>query len=385
MRPRLVNTLIKGLLRLNLEGEAAASRGGSVIPSGREIDFTTRLLPMTSKDKPLAEPATLLDVARLAGVSAATVSRILNGTARVTEDKRQAVERAIERLQFRPNFAAQSLRSGVTRTIGVLTQELESPYFTRGARGIEDGLLGSHYAPIVVPGHWNPAEEFDRARLLIARRVDAMVILGGNLQDEQVVDMARKLPIAITGRELQAPNVFSLHCDQVDGACRATRHLIELGHTRIAHISGPVAYPDAVDRRDGYMRAHSEAGLPVDPRLMVVGTYLETGGAEAMHRLLDAGHPFTAVFCANDQTLWGARQVLDARGLRVPHDISLVGFDDLPQSAYMTPALTTVHQPIYEMGRAAAHLLLAALGAAPPATEPVPDLRLVVRGTARRL
>ena len=340
---------------------------------------------MPPKEKSLAEPATLLDVARLAGVSAATVSRILNGTARVTEDKRAAVEKAIERLQFRPNFAAQSLRSGSTRTIGVLTQELESPYFTRGAQGIEDVLQGTDYAPIVVPGHWNPAEELDRARLLIARRVDAMVILGGNLQDEQVSDMARKLPIAITGRELRAPNVFSLHCDQVEGACRAVRHLIEQGHTRIAHISGPVSYPDAVDRREGYMRAHSEAGLAVDPRLLRVGTYMETGGAEAITQLLDAGHEFTAVFCANDQTLWGARQVLYQRGLRVPEDISLVGFDDLPQSAYMTPALTTVHQPIYEMGRAAAHQLLVALGAAPPRGEPVPDLRLVVRGTTRAI
>jgi LacI family transcriptional regulator len=336
---------------------------------------------MRSKDKSLAEPVTLLDVARLAGVSAATVSRILNGTVRVTAEKRLAVETAIERLQFRPNFAAQSLRSGFTRTIGVLTQELESPYFTRGARGIEDGLQGSGYAPIVVPGHWNPSEELERTQLLIARRVDAMVILGGNLQDEQVVDMARKLPIAITGRDLQAPNVFSLHCDQVEGACRATRHLIELGHTRIAHISGPVQYPDAIDRRDGYMRAHSEAGLGVDPRLIVAGTYMETGGAEAMRHLLATGHEFSAVFCGNDQTLWGARQVLYERGLRVPEDISLVGFDDLPQSAYMTPPVTTIHQPIYEMGRTAAHLLLAALGAAPGATAPVPDLRLVVRGT----
>ncbi len=340
---------------------------------------------LPAKDKPLAESATLLDVARLAGVSAATVSRILNGTARVTEDKRLAVETAIERLQFRPNFAAQSLRSGSTRTIGVLTQELESPYFTRGARGIEDGLIGSHYAPIVVPGHWNPAEELDRARLLIARRVDAMVILGGNLQDEQVTELARKLPIAITGRDLHATNVFSFHCDQVEGACRATRHLIELGHRRIAHIGGPVQYPDGVDRREGYMRAHSDAGLPMDPRLMVVGTYMETGGAEAMNQLLDSGHPFTAVFCANDQTLWGARQALHERGLRVPEDVSLVGFDDLPPSAYMTPALTTIHQPIYEMGRAAAHALLAALGAAHPVTSPVPDLRLIVRGTTRQV
>lgn len=338
---------------------------------------------MPSKDKPLAEPVTLLDVARLAGVSAATVSRILNGTARVTAEKRLAVETAIERLQFRPNFAAQSLRSGFTRTIGVLTQELESPYFTRGARGIEDGLQGSGYAPIVVPGHWNPSEQLERAQLLIARRVDAMVILGGNLKDEQVIEMGRKLPIAITGRELQAPNVFSLHCDQVEGACRATHHLIELGHRRIAHISGPVQYPDAVDRREGYMRAHSEAGLAVDPRLMVAGTYMETGGTEAMKQLLATGHEFTAVFCGNDQTLWGARQVLYERGLRVPEDISLVGFDDLPQSAYMTPAVTTIHQPIYQMGRSAAHLLLAALGAAPATTAPVPELRLVVRGTTR--
>jgi LacI family transcriptional regulator len=163
------------------------------------------------------------------------------------------------------------------------------------------------------------------------------------------------------------------------------RHLIEQGHRRIAHIGGPVAYPDAVDRREGYMRAHSEAGLAVDPRLLRVGTYMETGGSEAMSQLLDAGHPFTAVFCANDQTLWGARQVLYTRGLRVPEDISLVGFDDLPQSAYMTPAVTTVHQPIYEMGRAAAHQLLAALGATPPRSDPVPDLRLVVRGTTRPL
>ena len=340
--------------------------------------------PTSTKEKPLAEPATLLDVARLAGVSAATVSRILNGTARVTEDKRQAVETAIERLQFRPNFAAQSLRSGSTRTIGVLTQELESPYFTRGARGIEEGLSGSDYAPIVVPGHWNPAEELDRARLLIARRVDAMVILGGNLKDEQVVDLARRLPIAITGRDLAAANVFSFHCDQVEGACLATRHLIDLGHDRIAHIGGPVEYPDANDRREGYLRAHRQTGRVVDPRLMEVGTYMETGGAAAMMRLLDAGLPVRAVFCANDQTLWGARQVLFDRGLRVPEDISLVGFDDLPASAYMTPALTTIHQPIYDMGRSAAHALLGALGAAPAAAAAAAHhLRLIVRGTTR--
>jgi len=330
---------------------------------------------------PGTEPATLLDVAPLAGVSPSTVSRILNGTARVADDKRLAVEAAITKLKFRPNFAAQSLRSGSTRTIGVLTQELESLYFTRGARGIEDGLIGSGYAPILVPGHWNPEEELDRARLLIARRVDAMVILGGKLSDAQVSELARTQPVAITGRALQAPNVFSFHCDQAEGAWMATRHLIAQGHTRIAHISGPAQYPDAVDRREGYMRAHREAGLPVDPRLIIEGNYMEGGGVQAMNGLLNAGAPFTAVFCANDQTLWGARQVLYQRGLQVPADVSLVGFDDLPQSPYMSPPVTTVHQPIYEMGRAAAHALLQTLGAAVGEAPPLPGLSLVVRET----
>ncbi len=140
-------------------------------------------------------------------------------------------------------------------------------------------------------------------------------------------------------------------------------------------------YPDAIDRRDRYMCANSEASRAVDPRLMVAGTYLEIGGAEAMKRLLTTGNEFSAVSCGNDQTLWGARQMLYERGLRVPDNISLVGFDDLPHSAYMTPAVTTIHQPTYQMGRAAAHLLLAALGAAPAATAPVPEPRLVVRGT----
>jgi LacI family transcriptional regulator len=117
---------------------------------------------------------------------------------------------------------------------------------------------------------------------------------------------------------------------------------------------------------------------------MVVGTYMEIGGAEAMAQLLATGQKFSAVFCGNDQTLWGARQVLYERGVRVPEQISLVGFDDLPQSAYMTPAVTTIHQPIYQMGRAAARLLLSALGAVPAPTEPVPDLHLVVRGTTQR-
>lgn len=328
-------------------------------------------------------PATVIDVARLAGVSVATVSRILNGTARVASDKREAVEAAIQKLQFRPNLSARSLRSGSTATIGVLTQDLESPYFTGGTKGIEIGLEGSGYAPLLVPGHWNPQEEFDRARLLMARKVDAMIILGGTMQDSQIADMARQLPIAVTGRHLKAPNVASFHFDQVEGGRMATRHLIGLGHRQIAHIAGPPEHADAIERKEGYLRAHSEAGLPVDPRLIVPGNYLEQGGFDAARHLLAQGVRFTAIFCANDQTLWGARLALHQQGHEVPRDVSLVGFDDLPQCLYMTPPVTTVHQPMQEMGGAAARAVLAALAGEPAPPARLPPLSLALRGTTR--
>jgi LacI family transcriptional regulator len=328
-------------------------------------------------------PATVTDVARLAGVSVSTVSRILNGSARVAAEKREAVEAAIKKLQFRPNLSARSLRSGSTASVGVLTQDLESPYFTSSSTGIEIGLQGSGYAPLLVPGHWNPQEEFDRARLLMSRRVDAMIILGGTLQDAQIAEMAQQLPIAITGRLCQAPNVFSFHFDQVEGAVMATRHLIDLGHRHIAHITGPLNHVDAVDRREGFMRAHREAGLPVDPRLIMTGDYLETGGMQAAQQLLASGLPFSAIFCANDQTLWGARLVLHEHGLNVPRDVSLVGFDDLPQCLYMTPPVTTVHQSMREMGRAAAKAVLAALAGQPQPDPELPPLSLTLRGSTQ--
>lgn len=349
----------------------------------------TRHLPPAPASAPTAPVATtestLHDVARLAGVSASTVSRILNGTARVADDKRQAVQQAIERLHFKPNLTARSLRSGSTHTIGILTQELESPYFARGVRGLDEGLQGSGYAPIIVPGHWSPTEEAERMRLLIARRVDAIAILGGRLSDAEITEFARRQPIAVTDRSLQAPNVISFNFDQFEGGRLATQHLIELGHRRIAHIAGLKDQRDALQRKEGYLRAHADAGLPVEPRLIVEGNFLETGGIDAMNRLIDHGQPFTAVFCANDQTAWGARLALQRRGLRVPEDVSLVGFDDLPPSAYMSPTVTTVRQPVYEMGLAVAASLLQALGQTPAAPTTHPPLSLVVRDSTRRL
>ena len=327
---------------------------------------------------------TVLDVAREAGVSPSTVSRILNGTARVTSDKRSAVEAAIRKLDFRPNLFARSLKTGTTMTVGILTQDVESPFYGRAMKGIEAGLAGTGYAPIMVSGHWNAAEEAERVRLLMARRIDGLVILTGHLDDRQIAEFARHQPIVVTGRQLDAPQVRALTLDQEAGGHLATRHLLSLGHRRIAHIAGPSDHTDATDRRAGYERALREAGIAPAPELVVQGDFLENGGLMAMNRLLDSGETFTAVFAANDQTAFGARMALYRRGVRVPDDMSIVGVDDLSATAYATPPMTTVRQPLYEIGLAASHALLTMLGHPMPAVE-VPPLELVVRETTRRL
>ncbi|WP_067061154.1 LacI family DNA-binding transcriptional regulator [Roseateles chitosanitabidus] len=338
----------------------------------------------SSLSSPRAKPeaATVQDVARLAGVSPATVSRILTGAARVAEDKRRAVEAAIQKLKFRPNLSARGLRSGSTHTIGVLTQELESPYFANAAKGVDQALTGSGYAPIVVPGHWNPEEEIERVALLTARKVDGLIVLGGRMSDAQIAELAQQQPVAVIGRRMSAPGVISFYQDQVEGGRLATEHLIQLGHRRIAHIAGPANQVDAQERKEGFMLAHRQAGLSVDPALIVEGDFMEGGGITAMETLLASGHDFTAVFCANDQSLWGAKLVLHRRGVQVPEALSLVGFDDLSQSKYMTPPVTTVRQHTFAMGQAAAWALLAELGAAPEEPAPVvPAIRLEVRET----
>lgn len=332
-----------------------------------------------------AGPTTVIDVARVAGVSASTVSRILNGTARVADSKRTAVEEAIRQLDFRPNLSARSLKMGTTMTVGILAQDIESPFFTRAMRGIEEGLADSGYAPIIVSGHWNAVEEAQRIRLLMARRIDGLVILTGHLADEQIAQFARHQPIVVTGRKLQHDNnLVATWLDQTEAGYLATRHLLSLGHRRIAHIAGPRDHADAVDRLAGYHRAYEEANLTPDPALVTQGDFLESGGLLAMNRLLDSGTPFTAVFAANDQMSYGARMALYRRGIRVPDDVSIVGVDDLPASAYVTPPLTTVRQPIYEIGLFAARALLHMLGQRVDPVD-VPPLELIVRETTRRV
>ena len=327
---------------------------------------------------------TLEMVAQAAGVSPSTVSRILNGTAVVSGDKKQAVDDAIAQLGFVPNPIARGLAGGRTLSVGVVTQAIDSPFYGASLRGIEDQLDSAGYSPLFVSGHWNSAAEARCIDVLRSRRVDGIIVLTGRLTDAALKAIAKQLPVVVTGRQLRAPGLFSLYFDNTEGGRLATRHLIELGHQRIAFIAGDGDHPDANDRLRGYRLALAEAGLPFDPGLVVPGEYHEVSGLMAVDRLLESRQRFTAIFAANDQMACGAALGLHRRSLRVPDDVSLVGFDDLPTSLYAIPPMSTVQQPAYEMGKLAATAMLQLLAGTTPTIE-LPAPRLVARESSRRL
>lgn len=334
------------------------------------------------KNIPIPENVTLDRVARLAGVSPATVSRILNGSARVTERRRTAVENAIRELNYRPNALARGLAQGRTNSIGVLTQDIASPFYGEALRGIEDALKDTGSIPLIVSGHWMLKDEVERIDHLLSRRVDGLIVLTGSLTDELLARYAREVPLVVTGRDLQGQGITSLRFDDYLGARLATEHLIRLGHTRIAHIAGPLDHFDSLERLRGYRDALDEAGLPQDEHLVVHADFHEPGGLLAINQLLSARASFTAVFAANDQMALGAMLALHVHGIRVPEDISIVGFDDLPVSNYIVPPLTSVKQPVYEMGAAAARTLIAMIEGK-KGNEELAGPELVVRASSK--
>ncbi|MFO1272744.1 MAG: LacI family DNA-binding transcriptional regulator [Rubrivivax sp.] len=338
----------------------------------------------TKGAKRFAEKVTLEMVAEQAGVSPSTVSRILNGTAIVSDEKRAAVDEAIARLGYVPNPVARGLAGGRTLSVGVVTQAIDSPFYGAALRGIEAALAPAGYSPLFMSGHWHAEEEARCIEVLRGRRVDGLIVLTGRLSDSALRAAARALPVVVTGRALKAPNLVALDFDNRLGAREATDHLIALGHRRIAFIGGDPEHPDAVERQRGYQAALEAAGLRADPAIAVNGDFTEGSGLAAVERLLAGRSRFTAIVAANDQMAFGAALALHRHGLRIPQDVSLVGFDDLAGATYMLPPLTTVHHPIAEIGEAAARALLALLaGETPVATVPAP--RLVQRESTRAL
>ncbi|GEM48320.1 LacI family DNA-binding transcriptional regulator [Deinococcus cellulosilyticus] len=301
--------------------------------------------------------STLKDVADAVGVSPSTVSKVLSGTARVSVETRLRIEQAIEDLHYIPNVVARGLVQGQTYCIGVVTQAISSPFYGAAMLGVQEALDDTEYAPLYMDGRWMPRRE-EQALGRMMGRVDGIIVLGGRLDDDRVAHYARRVPLICVGRKIEGLEHQSLMVDNDAGARLAVEHLLELGHRKIAHIAGSPQQPDAEARKQTYLNLLQAEGIEVKPSWIVHGDFREQSGTLAMLQLLESGERFSAVFCANDQMAYGAMLALYRAGLRVPEDVSLIGFDDAYTSSFVLPPLTTVHQPMEEAGRAAAQGML---------------------------
>lgn len=303
--------------------------------------------------------ATIYEVSKLAGVSLATVSRVINNSGKVTPATRQKVLAAMEQLGYRPNAIAQSLASNRSNSVGVLVPELHGPFFGIMLSSIEDELRAFGKHAIITAGHSDEQKEKESIEFLSSRQCDALILHTFAVTTEWLLDLADEPPaIFVIGRDIPKIAGRCFYLDNERGSYLATRALIQLGHENLAYLAGPLWKSDAQGRLAGFRRALNEAGLDFDEKLLAEGNYQEASGRAAMVRLLGAGSPFSGLVCANDEMAVGAIEEARQRGRTIPEDLSVVGFDNVFFTRYMHPALSTVNYPVDLMGRMAARAVL---------------------------
>jgi LacI family transcriptional regulator len=306
--------------------------------------------------------ATLRDVARLAAVHPGTVSRALNPETRrlVNDDTARRVIEAAAALDYRPNPIARGLKTNRSYTIGVLVPDLTNPLFPPIVRGIQDRLEQAGYTPLIANTDNDHERERNDFEAMRARQVDGVITATARLDHGVLDEMAAAgMPIVLVNRRLEDGALPSATADDHEGARLAVAHLAALGHTRIAHLGGPQEVSTGHSRYEGFVAGMATAGLEVDPRLVRFGAaFTEPEGERLCGQLVAGGGQPTAIVAGNDLMALGCYDVFAARGIRCPQDVSVVGFNDMPFSARFNPPLTTIRIPHYEIGSAAAELLL---------------------------
>lgn len=302
--------------------------------------------------------ATIKDVAALAGISYTTVSHVVNKTRPVSQEVRLKVEAAIKSLDYVPSAVARSLKAKTTATIGLLVPNSLNPYFAELARGIEDYCERNGYCVILCNSDDNPDKQRSYLRVLLEKRIDGLIVAsaGGDIGLAQGL-AGVKTPMVIVDRGLDGVDADLVRIDHEYGAYLATRHLLELGHRDIATIGGPSSTSVAQMRQAGFCRALKEAGVTVRPERMLESDFTSTGGYNAAATLLESNPP-SAIFAGNDMIGIGVLRAAAERNVRVPTELSVIGFDDIQMSRYVYPALTTVGQSILQLGEMAAEVLL---------------------------
>lgn len=307
---------------------------------------------------------TISDVARLAGVAPVTVSRVINGALNVNPETRRRVEEAIAELGYVPNTIARSLRSKRTCSLALILPDITNTFWTTVARGVEDAAQDRGYAVLFCNTDESAAKQAAYLDLVASQRADGVIIAPCDADARRLqVLRDRAIPTVVIDRRVEGWDVDSVLGDSFSGAYALTRHLIGLGHRRIAIISGPASTSTAEDRVAGFCQALTEAGLTPDPALIHRGEFRASSGERLADALLGAEPRPTAIFAANNAIALGVIDAVARRGLRIPQDVALVCFDDFPNASHIFPFLTVVVQPAYEMGLNAAQLLLSRLDA----------------------
>jgi DNA-binding LacI/PurR family transcriptional regulator len=324
-------------------------------------------------DTPSERPLTLAEVAAAAGVSVPTVSKVINQRADVAPATRERVQRVLSAHGYVVNRAGRSLRQGTSRQIDVISQDLDSYYAFQILRGIQDALLATDLRAVLASTRDHRGRELQWIQRLADGSTDGAILILADRTSLHLQELRRReIPFVVVdpAGEL-GPDDRAVTATNWAGAKAATEHLLSLGHRRIAALLGPRDAPATQARLAGHRAALTEAGLPVDPDLVRHGDWQAEAAAFETERLLALSDPPTAIFAGNDLQALGVYRALWQRNLRVPADMSVAGFDDLPYAELVTPALTTVRQPLLEMGRVATATLLRLI-----AGEPVDSIRI---------
>jgi LacI family transcriptional regulator, galactose operon repressor len=316
---------------------------------------------------------TVHDVARRAGVSIATVSRALNGRGRISEQTREHVLGVVRELGYLPNDLARGLVGMATQTIALLLPDITNPYFPELVKGVQTVADERGHLLLLCHNAGDERKAVADVEMLRRKKVDGLLLVAGALgRSHALAEATKGIPTVAMDRSVPCLPADLVTVDHRRGARLATEHLVELGHRHIAHLSGPPNVTSSRERRAGWRQAMRKAGLA--PTLVEEGDFSEDSGYAAARRLLDSEADCTAVFAANDLSAIGLLRAFTEAGIRVPRDVSVVGFDGIHLTRYTTPRLTTVAQPIYELGRTAAELLL-------DRHDPQQEQRTVVLGT----
>jgi LacI family transcriptional regulator len=308
------------------------------------------------------------DVAKRAGVAPITVSRVINNSGYASEATRKRVEEAIAELGYVPNTLARGLRSKRTNTLALLMTDITNPFFTLIARGVEDAASESGYTVIFCNTDESESKEQKYTQILVQQQVDGVLLVPACSNPKSVEFLQSKdIPVVLLDRSVPGASADLVRCDSRNGAYQLIKYLIALGHTRISIITGPPGVSTSEDRVVGYQQALTEAGLSEHERIYY-GSFTQSSGYELTMQTLTASERPTALFGTNNFISIGIMKALRDSGVKVPEDIAVVGFDDLPTALIVDPFLTVAAQPAYEMGQKAAALLITRLSSDTPET-----------------